>query len=87
MSKTSLQTEDEYKHTLVTTKYNTLFIFLSFQKEVISWKYLKKLFIDGRCPNFLISGGSGESKIKLIISIGFSFALAIPVDSLIEILM
>ena len=34
--------------------------------------------------NFLISGGTGESKFKFIISMGSSFALPILVDSLIE---
>ena len=34
--------------------------------------------------NFLISGGTDDSKFKLIISMGSSFALPILVDSLIE---
>ena len=68
----------------VTTKYCIILFFLSFQKEVISWKYLKKLFFDGRCPSFLISGRTGESKIKLIISMGSPFALLILVNSLFE---
>ena len=34
--------------------------------------------------NFLISGGTDESKFKLIISVGSSFALPVLVDSLNE---